>query len=188
MITQDLKKLLFNKKIALVGNAVSLLQKEYGKDIDNHDIVCRINKGPLLCNQMYKKSHGMRTDILFYGNPAIISETICNLSNEIIYILTHLKYNDKKHPDGNLYKISQSQYNKFKFDSGYKEKGKWPSCGLIAILLLVELNPKFVSIYGFDWKETPTFYDDKTKENEFRHDFELEKNLIKNFSNILRIR
>lgn len=185
--TMDLKKIISNKKIALIGNAASLFEKEYGKDIDSHDVVCRINKGPVLCTTRNENSHGMRTDILFYGDPAIIEGVIPHLPDEIIYILTHVKYKDKKHPEGNLYKISQSQYDKFKRESGYTEKGKWPSSGLSAIFLLLDYKPQLISLYGFDWKETPTFYKKGTRENELRHNFELEKKIINDLSNLVRI-
>jgi len=61
-----LESIFKGKKVALVGNAESLLSQDKGSDIDSHDIVCRINLGPNLCGT---KSHGNKTDVLFFSMP-----------------------------------------------------------------------------------------------------------------------
>ena len=49
--------------IALVGSASSLLNSTFGKDIDSHDWVIRINQGAFAAH--YPESTGVRTDFLF---------------------------------------------------------------------------------------------------------------------------
>lgn len=51
---------LAEKNVALVGNARALAGTGFGRDIDGHDIVIRINRAPM----PDAKSHGTRTDWL----------------------------------------------------------------------------------------------------------------------------
>lgn len=54
-----------NKNIAVVGSGASVLNKEYGEEIDSHDVVIRINRGyPYL---PYRQYVGTRTDIWSFG-------------------------------------------------------------------------------------------------------------------------
>jgi hypothetical protein len=51
-----------------------------------------------------------------------------------------------------------------------------PTTGFMAIDYIMYCQPKHLSIYGFDWKETPTFTDpDRKKERICPHDFEAER-------------
>lgn len=52
-----------NQSVALVGSAQSLLNSSFGKDIDAHDIVIRINQGAFA--DLKAESTGLRTDYLF---------------------------------------------------------------------------------------------------------------------------
>ena len=53
-----------NKSIAIIGNAKSLFDKNYGDEIDSNDIVIRINKGIEVCTQPNNsKSHGKKVDV-----------------------------------------------------------------------------------------------------------------------------
>lgn len=42
---KTLRKFICGKSVAIVGNAESLFNYKYGKDIDSHDIVIRMNLG-----------------------------------------------------------------------------------------------------------------------------------------------
>ena len=48
------------KRVALVGNARSLVERDEGADIDRADIVIRINRAPMPAS----RTHGTRTDWL----------------------------------------------------------------------------------------------------------------------------
>jgi hypothetical protein len=60
-----------------------------------------------------------------------------------------------------------------------------PSTGLRLLEYISLCNPKSVNVYGFDWKETPTFYDAKKEtritEKRHNHNFFLERNYCKEF-------
>lgn len=51
---------LSGKRVALVGNSRALVDSDHGADIDDHDVVVRINRAPMPSTQ----SHGARTDWL----------------------------------------------------------------------------------------------------------------------------
>ena len=53
------------KSIAVVGSGSSVLSGEYGLEIENHDIVVRINRG--YPYERYRKYVGSRTDIWSFG-------------------------------------------------------------------------------------------------------------------------
>jgi hypothetical protein len=128
-----IEDLFLDKTVALIGNSVILNSQEYGKLIDEHDVVCRINKGPLICNP---STHGIRTDVLFYGNPGIILPEVPEvLTKEVIYVLTHFKFENQEQPKGKIYKLSRDIIDKIKFDNGYIEKKN----GLLTGLLLCHL-------------------------------------------------
>ena len=60
-------KYLKNKRVAIIGPAHYLTTKEFsnmGEEIDNYDIVVRINRGMELINR-YKSNLGTRTDVFY---------------------------------------------------------------------------------------------------------------------------
>ena len=54
-----------DKKVALVGPANYLNYFEFGKNIDNYDLVARINRGIELVDENNNSKIGSKTDILF---------------------------------------------------------------------------------------------------------------------------
>ena len=74
-----------NKSVALIGNAQSLFDRSYATEIDQHNVVCRLNRGAEISNTT---SHGIQTDVVFYSTPTQIREP---LDKSIICIHTHAK-------------------------------------------------------------------------------------------------
>ena len=60
-----LQEYLEDKSVAVIGSGASILKEEYGKDIDDHDVVVRINRG--YPYEQYQKHVGSRTDIWSFG-------------------------------------------------------------------------------------------------------------------------
>jgi len=58
------KELIQNKKVAIVGPANYLVGSGYGKEIDEHDVVVRINRGIELVFE-YAEDIGRKADILY---------------------------------------------------------------------------------------------------------------------------
>ena len=171
----DLTKLFKNKNVAVIGNANSLFNQRYGKEIEKHEIICRINQGPLASNS---KTHGNRTDVLFYGDPGIITkESLEKITSNTVHILTHTKFANRPMHSDNMFAISQEHLNRLQSKHNYNKKGQWPSTGLMAVEIILEHIPTNVSLFGFDWKESPTFYR-KDNKGDVRHIWDIEKNYL----------
>ena len=153
-----------NKTVAVIGNAQSIFKKEYGKEIDSHDVIVRINRGLKIKDQKYQ---GSKTNVWMF-----------NLYNQKLHEF-YLDIDDK-----NYFKMQMNEdvSNRF-FDYSYKReyyleleghfKPKKPTTGIRCLDYIFKCEPKHVDVYGFDWKETPTFYDRFA--NDTAHDYLKEK-------------
>lgn len=153
------------KTVSLVGNAKSLFHKDYGSEIDSAQVVCRIKRGFFMLKPEDIKSHGKRTDVWFLNwfktmNPNKVTNKKCDCIVEILH-----------HPEIDVEWLRN--------DLGHHR----PSTGLRILHLISLYNPSKVYVYGYDWKETPSFHDKKLEDD--RHDFNLEKQYCINkfFSN-----
>jgi len=162
-----------DKTVAVVGNALSLFDKEYGRIIDEHDVVCRINKGVTAIPSV---SHGKRLDYTVISRWNIINSLYIKgkTKGSNFVVCSRKGFNDLKEdiPE-DIYYYPLELHANLKWKKLGLSKLQEPSTGLVFLDLLSQCKPKAVSIFGFDWKETPTFYDlDRTKEP---HLYELEK-------------
>ena len=151
-----MKEVFEGKTVAIVGNAKSLFEKDYGSEIDSADVVCRIKRGFFMLQPKDVKSHGKRTDVWFLNwfktmNPNRVTNKSCD---HIVEILHH----------------KEIDVEWLKEDLGHFR----PSTGLRILHLVSLYNPKKVYVYGYDWKQTPSFHNNQLKED--RHDFPLERN------------
>jgi len=151
-----MKEVFEGKTVSVVGNARSLFNSTHGKDIDSADVVCRIKRGFFMLNDTTDIiSHGQRTDVWFLNwfktmNPTKVTNKRCDHVVEIL----HNKEIDLEFLQREL---------------GHHR----PSTGLRILHFISLYNPKKVKVYGFDWKSTPSFHDNKLEDE--RHDLRLEK-------------
>jgi len=138
------------KDIALLGNASSILNTK--KDIDKHEIVCRINRG-LPRGKM--EFLGSRTDILF---------TATKLSNDLIsnfkakYVIWTTKCQNLTTPWllENAYQNPVEDWEKLK---ALCPEDKLPSTGIVSLqFILKHIHFKTLTLYGFDNFATGTYY------------------------------
>jgi hypothetical protein len=161
-----------NKSIAIIGNAKSLFDKNYGAEIDSHDVVIRINKGIEICTKPKDyKTHGNKVDIWCFN----LYRSLENFDN------------DMKKQIPQKYKRLQMNYNPdtSKFDSSISESvlneiknmfaPKKITTGFRILHYITKFNPKSVDVYGFDWKETPTYYINYKSNADQGHDYKKEK-------------
>lgn len=135
------------QSISVVGNAKSIFEKQNGNIIDSADFVIRFNGGSIV----KPKSQGTRTDIFVHS-----------------YMQTTKKEFKKLKFIWNTLHMSERNYL-------YNRLGKKPSNGLVAIQHLLNKWPSaHVMLFGFDWKETPTFYNND-KGDKQEHDYVKEK-------------
>lgn len=165
----ELQKYLARKDIALLGNARSILKKE--KNIDSHEIVCRMNRG---YPQGKEKYIGLRTDILFLSTKINKERILRGFNPKYVIWMTKsqglatdwIKKTALKNPPEDWEELNKK----------FPEK-KLPSTGILAIqFLLKHINFKSLTIYGFDFFKTGTFYHNLI--NQQWHGGNLEKEII----------
>lgn len=160
------------KSIAVIGNAKSLFNKNYGKEIDSHDVVIRINKGIEVCaNSKLILSHGKKVDIWCFN----LYKSLENFDN----------FMKKQIPQN--YKRLQMNYSPLTghFDSTISETAinevknifapKKITTGFRILHYLTKFDTSKVDVYGFDWKETPTYYVNYVSKSDIDHDYKKEK-------------
>ena len=160
------------KTVAIVGNAQSLFNKTYGKEIDSHDVVIRINRGIETCfNNAALPSHGNKLDVWVFNLYRTLEKF--DVANE-----------DKFQKP---YKRLQMNYNPIlgKIDSTISQEAQAEIVGMFSpkkvttgfriLHYMTKFEPSKVSIYGFDWKETPTFYIKHKSTADLSHDYVKEK-------------
>jgi len=164
----EIQKFCKGKEICILGNANSVLNKK--KDIDSFDIVGRMNRGT---PQGKEKFIGSRTDILFHSthmsgeniqrsfNPRFaVWMTICNR----LASSWTLKNAIQNPPDD--------------WDALYDKIGINPTTGMMTLnFLLKHIDFKSLTIYGFDFFKTKTWYNTRIDSGQ-KHSGEKEKVLF----------
>lgn len=159
---QPVLDLIKGKNVAIVGNALSQFQKENGDEIDKADIVIRFNKGFIT----KPKSQGRKTTILMLA---------CELG-----------YFDIARFGARLVINRSDKYNN-KYDYIISDKDRavlrnkiyicQPSTGFIAIDMCLTANAKSITLYGFDWEKTKTWYNPTGYKTQ--HNYNKEEELVR---------
>tara|TARA_B110000977_G_scaffold64204_1_gene87343 strand:+ start:11309 stop:11845 length:537 start_codon:yes stop_codon:yes gene_type:complete len=155
------------KTVAVVGNAASLLEKNYGKEIDTAEVVVRINRGGYKFTQFSNKM-GMKLDVWCMQNirqnkpwaqqPA--SKNAHKMQMDTIDVSPEF---------ANMADVVFSNDDRNSLDSNLTKKS---STGLRVLYYISKQNPKNVNVYGFDWKQTYSWHE---KRKCIAHNFEEEK-------------
>ncbi len=186
------KELVENKTVAVVGNALSLQYKKHGEYIDSHDIVVRINiPGNLYYDNKMKEIYGEKMDAwCFWKASAFLSAHETKYMQQFTQAETKLEVVESSvagvesiYTDETL-KILEDKIAElypYRFGRDYYKF----STGFLLLNYLSNCNPKTVSVFGFDFKHTPTFYDSNLKNNmvggidiRFGHDYRIEQKYI----------
>ena len=169
----EIQEFLKDKEICVLGNATSILNNK--KDIDSHEVVCRMNRG---VPQGREEFIGSRTDIVFmstrfrpeweqqFNAKYIIWCTECqNLASDWI------KENAVKNPPED-WRALKTIYG-----------DKLPSTGCIAINFLIKhIEFKKLIIYGFAFMKGGTWYNKMVDQpwHDSNKEEQVIMNLIKN--------
>lgn len=181
-----MKDLIDKKTVALVGNSQSLFDYQYGSEIDDHDVVIRINNTAIYYDDN-RRTHGTRNTIWAFW--------------DVLKFLTSQKQYRGPRTDEffalrnfhclNLYGATDKAFelDEVEFGSDIKRKCKKelgnPSAGSILLYLLNEYTPRWVSVYGMDFKRTKTFsheqnnVDKQRYDSFYRHNFKFEEEYAK---------
>lgn len=187
---ENFEEYIRGKRVALVGNAASLLDTQYGSEIDDHQVVIRINTPAIFYHHLTPRySHGTRIHVWAFWD--YLRYSTSDHRNKPQKLLDMFWNTDRY----NILDLNMSnkqegfKWNKKEFfldikQRMLKETGN-PSAGLSILYLLNECDPAVVNVYGFDFKRTPTFsnlnydVDDNRFDSFFRHDYAFEEQYAK---------
>jgi hypothetical protein len=199
----EINSLFNNKKISIVGNGNSTLNKSYGNIIDDSDFVIRFNYGGIEFEN-YKKDLGNNIDI--FGTNGWddkdhnkILNYIENLDDKKIVLLTRPINKELGHglyvrkPYINLLKNSNKKIieisSEYFIKNEYKKYHNFTT-GLITILFLLDFKPKEIKLFGMDSFMLKNDYFFKNKKVKHNHNGNIEheiiNNLILNNKNIIK--
>ena len=133
------------KSVAVVGNAKSLFDRNYGKEIDGHDFVIRFNGGFIT----KPECQGTKTNLLILAIE-LDEKDIDSFGAEFV-INRCTMYKNKSRVQGSIDERERVRLKHF--------FGAQASTGFMAVDMCVNAAEcKSITLYGFDWERTPTFY------------------------------
>lgn len=177
-----------NKSVAVVGSSGHLLERDYAKEIDSHDIVIRFNQARV---KGYEKFVGSKTTHRIVNTHTFLGTTgnkrfpkndpnfITKLENQEILIIrpVDVKKIKLKSPNNRVSILSDEFWNHCRMLLNNKKN---PSVGFIGVLLAIQTSKK-VDVYGFDQLHTTykKHYWEDVKVMGSDHDFSIEKKIFK---------
>ena len=161
---------LLKQPLSIVGNAESIFQKEHGSLIDACATI-RFNRADIIKNEC----QGSRWDFLASSEVNTFEKYNAETPKFHTLIFTPTKREQE-------YKIKKVNFKADKIRLPLeqslwleKELAAPPSTGLQILFYLDQINNKDVSIFGFDFKETKTFYEIR---NKGKHDYNKERSFV----------
>ena len=162
-----LKDEIRDKRVAIVGNAKSQFEKEYGEQIDGHDFIIRFNRGFIT----KPKNQGTKTSMVILA---------CLLTEKEAkeYGAKYIVNRSRNYPNkfasltiGNLQRAIMA--------SGI---GAQPSSGFMAVNICLTFGAKEIALFGFDWGESKTFYNPDNYQTQ--HNYQREKEILKGYEEV----
>lgn len=142
------------KSVALIGNATALLTSGAGPAIDSHDCVVRFNYGFVKTPQ----NQGSRTDLVVASGSIKPNLLAAGFQGVQLIWVTGRRYRMRS---GFLRRIDELAIVPIDRARTLGEQlgGALPSSGLVMIWTIRTLfSPASITLYGFDWKRTPSHY------------------------------
>jgi hypothetical protein len=163
-------KHLLEHPLSVVGNAESIFQKERGELIDRFTTI-RFNRADII----NERCQGSRWDFLVSSevntfekynneNPKFHTLVFTPTKREMQYKIGKIKF------DTNIIKLPIEQSIELE-----RLLSSPPSTGLQMLYFLDSIKNGNVEIFGFDFKETRTFYETR---NKGQHDFAAERDFV----------
>lgn len=170
-----IENIVANKSVAIVASAKYLSNFKFGKEIDQHDIVVRINKGIDVLSPETEVSLGARSDILYHclledspdtNGPKfgfIEPEKWKKFGTKAVVCLPHSDMNGlaqgnylssmikKDSIDSILNQISLEMVDYKLYNEISNSIKCKPNTGVVALYHLLSLKPKKLSAYGFSF-------------------------------------
>ncbi|XP_074058626.1 CMP-N-acetylneuraminate-beta-galactosamide-alpha-2,3-sialyltransferase 1 [Macrotis lagotis] len=202
------KSPLICRRCAVVGNSGNLKQSHYGRDIDNHDFVLRMNRAP---TAGFEADVGRKTT-----HHLVYPESFRDLAENVSMILIPFKTMDLQWLISAMTKgtinftyvpvprkiqvkrekvlIYHPAFIKYVFDSWLQGHGRYPSTGILSVILSLHLCDE-VDLYGFgadskgNWHH---YWENNPSAGAFRktgvHDGDFESNVTSILASLNKIR
>jgi hypothetical protein len=176
-----------SKRVAVVGNSLSLFDSKWGASIDEHDIVIRFNKPAVLLSNDVSETHGTKFDFWAFWSVGSFYRSVLKDENCIEEIKNAFYKNTKIRKiqtaiNGHIsltrdhidYTLDRTIYLKLGNILKHMSNNSkiTPSGGVSILQWLTYSYAKEVSIYGFDFKKTPTFSEPDRYEKDINHQFD----------------
>ena len=147
------QSIVYNKKIALIGNASSIFNFDFSKQIDSCDVVVRMNAG-------YIKNHkaqGIRTDILALSLAIAEDDIVKNFNPKIVIWATSKRKMMPKSYKYSTFKLFMHPLLVW-LRLRIKLKARPSTGAIVANYIYSKCNPQKIEMYGFDFFKSKTFY------------------------------
>ncbi len=151
-----------HKTVALVGNARGLADVQLGAEIEQADVIIRLNRAP----RPFTASHGGRTDVLALA-VALDADAVGNLSPQRVLWMSHKRKRLPWHVArrAGFYLHPQKEFERLKATLGAP-----PTTGAMMIDMLARSDADSIDLYGFDFFATLSLTGSRTAE-QVPHDF-----------------
>jgi hypothetical protein len=154
------------KSVAIVGNATSLLAHQHGALIDGHDVVVRMNMG----FPVDPAAQGTRFDLWCFSNFR------ATLQPPDGFVMPRSVWMSPKYRDRTDHGLDCCFYPIPYWRKLHDRLGARPSVGAMTIDLVSRSNPRQVTIIGFDFNRSKSFYE--VRESPAPHDFAAEERYV----------
>lgn len=147
----DFYQYLSNKSVAIIGNAQSLFDWDWSEEINKYDVVVRMNKGTNLTPEQLKKTTN-RCDVYCASGFGCITDGKWT-TNYPLYNIWMTTYSRNRAPKNFLF------YPTCWWTELYVSLGEFrPTTGFMVIDMIRRTDPCNIGVFGFDFWETKTFY------------------------------
>jgi hypothetical protein len=158
--------LLEDRRVAIVGNAASLLHHSHGALIDQHDLVVRMNLG----FPVNPAAQGRRFDLWCFSHHRVLRQTPPGfVAPTSVWMSPKFRDQADRGTACRFYPMSYWRMLR-------RQLGARPSVGAMTIDLVARASPRQVTIIGFDFNRSKTFYEIRTLASP--HDFAAEERYV----------
>ena len=154
------------RRVAIVGNAASLLQHSHGALIDQHDLVVRMNLG----FPVNPAAQGHRFDLWCFSHHRVLRQAPPG------FVAPTSVWMSPKFREQADRAIACCFYPMSYWRALRAQLGARPSVGVMTIDLVSRGKPREVTIIGFDFNRSKSFYETRTLPSP--HDFAAEERYV----------
>ena len=161
------------RRVAIVGNAESLLRTRFGAQIDAMDVVVRINHGVA----RHPASQGQRTDVLAMSCRMPEADLLRNFDPALILWMTPRWRHIQPYSRQVMRRVCFFPGQAWRHLSQDLLGGRRPSTGFMTTMQLLQLDAAAeIHLFGFDFGATRTYYN--APDYQTPHDYAAEARIL----------